>query len=730
MNSSEIKLLCNQAVALYQAGRLGEAEQLYIQVLARDPGNVEAHYNRGITLIGLGRPADALASFERALTLAPGLAAAHALRGEALKAMGRREESLAAFDRAVALNPALVAAWSSRGIVLQDLKRLDEALASVDKAISLQPDNADAWNKRGVMLQGLARTVEALASIDKAVSLQPHDANAWYNRAVLLLGLKRMVEALAAVDKAIALQPDNADAWYNRSVALLDLKRFDEALASVYNANALQPHNAEAWNNRGRALWELKRLGEAAISYGKALAIEPDYEFLFGHYLHAKMMVCDWDRLDDNIGKCAAAIRAGKKIIAPFPLLALVDDPALHKMAARIYAKAKYPGSSVLGPPPRHGGGEKLRIGYYSADFHGHATSHLMAELLEAHDDTRFELYGFSFGPDRQDEMRRRISAIFHKFEDIRGMSDRDVARLSRECAIDIAVDLKGYTQDARPGIFAEGCAPLQVHYLGYPSTMSADTMDYVVADRTVIPPGSQNDYLEKIVWLPHSYQANDSRRKISGKTLTRQEAGLPTSGFVFCCFNNNYKILPETFASWMRILTAVNGSVLWLLEDSPLAAKNLREQAAAKGVDAGRLVFAGRLPMDEHLARQRLADLFLDTWPCNAHTTASDALWAGLPVLTCMGKSFASRVAASLLNAVGLPDLITRSKEDYEALAIALASHPEKLANLRKRLEDNRATAPLFDGKLTARHLEKAYEAIHARYQAGLPPDDIEISS
>ena len=680
MNSSKIKALCSQAVALYQTGRLAEAERLYVQVLARDPSNVEAHYNRGMILIGLGRAEDALPNFERALKLAPNLAAAYGLRGEALKALNRWEEALVAFDQSVALDPNFVTAWNNRGGVLRDLKRLDEALASVDKAISLQPNNASAWNNRAavlldlkllaealasvdkaisrqsnhagawnnraVVLRGLKRLVESLASADKAISLQPNNADAWNNRGHVLRYLKRLVEALASVDKVISLQPNSADAWNNRAALLLGLGRLDESLASADKAISLQPNNADAWANRGHALWDLGRLDETAVSYSKALAIQPDYDFLFGHYLHAKMMVCDWGRLDDNIGKCAAAIKAGKKIIVPFALLALVDDPALHKLAARIYSDANYPRSSALTPIPRRGGSEKIRIGYYSADFHRHATSFLIAELLEAHDTTKFELYGFSFGPDLQDDMRQRICAPFDSFLDVRGLKDRDIVRLSRERGIDIAVDLKGYTRDARPGIFAEGCAPIQVHYLGYPGTMGAEYMDYMIADRTVIPPGSQDGYTEKIVWLPHSYQANDSKRKFACKVPSRQEAGLPASGFVFCCFNSNYKIVPETFDSWMRILKAVNGSVLWLLEDEPRAAENLRKEAAARGVDAGRLIFAGRLPIEEHLARQRLAELFLDTWPCNAHTTASDALWAGLPVLTYMGKSFASRVA------------------------------------------------------------------------------------
>jgi predicted O-linked N-acetylglucosamine transferase (SPINDLY family) len=412
----------------------------------------------------------------------------------------------------------------------------------------------------------------------------------------------------------------------------------------------------------------------------------------------------------------------------PFPFLAMLDDPALHRMAARIYTEAKCPENSALGPLPKRRPG-KIRIGYYSADFHNHATTHLMAQALEAHDRGRFEVYGFSFGPDESDAMRRRVFAACDKFLDVRNASDGEIAQLSRQLGIDIAVDLKGHTQNSRPGIFAGRAAPLQAQYIGYPGTMGAAYMDYVIADKIVIPPGAEADYDEKILRLPHSYQANDSTRKISSKTTTREDAGLPPSGFVFCSFNNNYKILPDTFASWMRILTAVDGSVLWLLEDNALAAANLRRHAADRGVDPARLVFAGRVPLEDHLARHRLADLFLDTWPYNAHTTASDALWTGLPVLTRMGKAFAGRVAASLLTALDLPELITASTEDYEKRAVELARNPEKHAALRAKLAANRTTMPLFDGKLIARHLEAGYEMIHARQQSGLPPDHIEVS-
>jgi len=371
---------------------------------------------------------------------------------------------------------------------------------------------------------------------------------------------------------------------------------------------------------------------------------------------------------------------------------------------------------------------EKIRIGYYSADFHEHATTHLIAEMLERHDHEKFEFYGFSFGPNSSDNMRQRVAAAFDRFIDVKGQSDREVADLSAEIGIDIAVDLKGFTGDSRLGLFAERCAPIQASYLGYPGTVGAEFIDYIIADKILIPPEHQANFSEKVVYLPPSYQANDSTRKISERAYTRQELSLPEIGFVFCSFNNTFKIFPETFDSWMRILRAVDGSVLWLLEDNASAAKNLRKEAEARGVDSARLVFGQRLLPAEHLARQRCADLFLDTTPCCAHTTASDALWAGLPVLTPAGKTFAGRVAASLLHALELPELVTSTPEAYEAKAIALATEPDQLRALRAKLEKNRLTSPLFRGETVARHIEAAYDAMYARYRAGLAPDIIEV--
>jgi predicted O-linked N-acetylglucosamine transferase (SPINDLY family) len=400
----------------------------------------------------------------------------------------------------------------------------------------------------------------------------------------------------------------------------------------------------------------------------------------------------------------------------------------LHKKSAEIYAQDRYPFNPVLGPILKRPKSQKIRIGYFSADFHDHATGYLMAELFELHNKTQFELIGFSFGPIANDVMRQRLAKSFDQFIEMGRKSDIEIAQLSRDLNIDLAIDLKGFTKDSRTGIFSYRAAPIQVNYLGYPGTMGADYIDYIIADKTLITLESQSYYLEKVVYLPDSYQVNDRKRLILDRAFTRQELGLPENDFIFSCFNNNFKILPATFASWMRVLKAVEGSTLWLFQDNPWVEDNLKKEALNHGIDPGRIIFAERMPLSEHLARHQQADLFLDTAPYNGHTTASDALWTGLPVLTLMGESFASRVAASLLNAIGLPELITNTQEEYEALAIELAIHPHKLADIKLKLAKNRLTTPLFDTPLFTKNLEAAYIKMYERYQDDLEPDHITI--
>jgi len=516
---------------------------------------------------------------------------------------------------------------------------------------------------------------------------------------------------------------------YNRGNMLSALRRHEEALGCYTKVIALRPDFAEAYYNQGNALNALKHRAEAVASYEKAMALKPDYEFLWGELLHTKMRICDWHGLEAQVSQLTGKIDRGEKVSTPFPILALTNSAALQLKAAESWTHAKCPTNDVLpmiGKQQRH---NKIRIGYFSADFREHALSVLAVELFERHDRSNFEVNAFSFGPDKKDDMRQRLDKAFDKFIDIRNQSDKESAMLARDMEIDIAVDLGGFTQDARTNIFAMRAAPIQVNYLGYPGTMGANYIDYIIADRVLIPETQRYCYAEKIVYLPNSYQANDSKRVIADRQFTRAELGLPQNGFVFCCFNNSYKITPDVFSCWMRILKGVEGSVLWLVEDNASVVSNLRKEATNRGIDPARLVFAKRMPLALHLARHRLADLFLDTLPFNANTTASVSLWAGLPVLTQIGETFAGRAAASLLEAIGLPELITMTAQSYESLAVELAKDPERLASIRHKLADNRLRMPLFDTELFTRHIESAYTTMYERYQGESAPDHIYVS-
>ena len=540
--------------------------------------------------------------------------------------------------------------------------------------------------------------------------------------------MKRLEEALASCDKAIALKPDFAAAYFNRGNALKELKRFEGALASYDKAIALKPDYVEAYYNRGSALSNLKRYDEAFATYDKAFALNSDLTAVEGNRLHAKMRLCDWSNFDSECAHLISSIRNGNVNTVPFPFLTIPSSSAEQLQCAKLWVANKFPPSDTpiwLGERYDH---KRIRIAYLSADFREHATSLLMAGMFECHDKSRFDITAVSFGHNDNSAMRQRLEASFDRFIDSNRYSDNQIADLVRSLEIDLLVDLKGFTADSRTSIFAKRPAPIQINYLGYPGTMGAQYIDYIIADRIVIPKDQREFYSEKIAYLPNSYQVNDSKRSIAHKALMRTELGLPPKGFVFCCFNNSYKVTPRIFDCWMRILKQVEGSVLWLFEDNAKAAINLRKDAVAQNVDTERLIFAKRLPLPDHLTRHRLADLFLDTLPCNAHTTASDALWAGLPVLTCLGATFAGRVAASLLNAVNLPELITTTLEAYEQIAIDLGNHPEKLAIIKRKLADNRLTTPLFDTKLFTKHIEAVYTAMYGRHQAGLPPDHIII--
>jgi predicted O-linked N-acetylglucosamine transferase (SPINDLY family) len=683
-----------------------------------------AQFQKALTFHRQGQLALAQAVYEEILKIQPDHFDALHLLGVLAAQTRNPRRAVELISKAIEIDPNVAATYNNRASALKELERFEEALASYDQAIAIKADYAEAYFNRGVVLNELKQFAAALASYDQAIAVKPDFAGAYFNRGIVLKELQQFAEALASYDQAIAIKADYAEAYLNRGNLLRELRQFPAALASYDRAISIRPDYPAGYFSRGNVFLDLKQHEAAIASYDRAMALKPDFKFLQGLCRHARMQICDWGDFDVGLTRLLAGIERNEPVSQPFPLLALSESGPLHMKAAEIYVQEECPLNRALPAMLKHHRHNRMRIGYFSADFRNHPVATLAAELFETHDRSRFETTAFSFGPDTQDEMRRRMERAFDRFVDVRGRSHADIALLARSLEIDIAVDLMAFTEHCRPQIFALRAAPVQVNFLGYPGTMGAQYMDYLIADRTLIPESSQSHYSEKIIYLPHSYQVNDAKRCIADTIFTRESLGLPPTGFVFCCFNNNYKITPGTFDSWMRILRRVEGSVLWLLEDNACVAKNLRREAVRRGVEPKRLVFAKRVEMPEHLARQRVAGLFIDTLPYNAHTTASEALWTGLPVLTCIGATFAGRVAASLLMAIELPELVTSNQEQYVELAVELATDAPRLAGIKQKLADNRLTTPLFDTRLFTKHIEAAYTIIDERYHAGLPAE------
>ena len=643
---------------------------------------------------------------------------------------GEYTEAVRQFDVVLAANPKFSTAHNNRGNALKELKAYDAALASYDQAIAHDPKNADAHNNRGVVLFVMRRFVDALASCEKAIALKPDHAQAFNNRGNVLKSLKRFDDALASCDRAIALVPKYVDALSNRGVILFEMQRFEEALASYDLALAIKPTDAEILKNRANVLARMKLYEEAVVAYDQVAKLEPGQDFVEGLRLQAKQSVCDWTGFEADCSSLKSSISNGRAASLPFTLLVMPAEASLQRKCAELYVTDK---CSPIPMPLWRGerySHERIRVAYVSADFHQHPVAVLTAGLFEQHDRSRFEVIAISTGPNDQGPMRRRLETSFDQFHDVCSGSDQDIAELIRDLEIDIAVDLNGFTEGSRLNIFASRPAPVQVNYLGYAGTMGKELWDYILADRVVIPDWQHKDFAEKIAYLPDSFMANDFSRKISAYTPSRAEEGLPEKGFVFCCFNNNYKITPDVFDVWMRLLQEVEGSVIWLSSYNSAVVKNLCAEATKRGVSPDRLVFARRVELNEdHLARHRLADLFLDTRYYNAHATASDALWAGLPILTCLGETFASRVAGSLLNSVGLPELVTPSLQEYEALALRLAREPAYLTIVKQKLERNRETFPLFNTLRFTRHVEAAYAMMCERSRRGDGPVSFSVT-
>ncbi len=722
----------NRGFVLERLKRLDAALESYDHAISLDPGDALAHFNRAVVLGELERSEEALASYAQAIAVRPDYFEAYCNRGLLLTEMELWDEALASHEKGIEINSGFAPAHCGRGTILQQRKEWDAALASYDRAIAIDPGFAPAHCGRGTILQQRKEWDAALASYDRAIDINPGHAVAHGNRGALLTELKLWGAARASLERAIALDPDLAEAHDSLGLLLAGVGHPDAALMSFDRAIALKPDFAQAYLNRANLLVQMKRFLPAVASYDRGIALNGDARFVLGMQRYAKMNLCDWSDLTTDVQRLKSGIEAGEKLSPPLPMLALVDSSSLHYKAAQIWVRELHPPRAVLPEIARRLRPGKIRIGYFSGDFCQHPVSVLMAELFEVHDRSKFEICAFSYGPNTQDNMRKRLEAAFDRFIDVHGKPDQDIAMLAREMDIDIAVDLGGHSGSSRTGIFALRAAPLQVHYLGYPGTMGAEYIDYLIADSTIIPTADRQYYSEKVLYLP-SFQANDSRRAIADRVCSREELALPPTGFVFCCFNASYKITPASFAGWMRILTRVPGSVLYLYAENEAVVKHLGKEAQSRGVDADRLIFAdkllaAKLTHAEYLARYRVPDLFLDTLPYNAGATASDALWAGLPVLTCLGEAFAGRMAASLLTAIGLPELITRTQQQYEELAVGLATDPQRLAAIKRKLAANRSTTLLFDTELFAAHLENGYAKILERYYAGLPPEHTHV--
>ena len=730
----------NLGNVLRRQGKLDRAVACYQRALQLKTDFAEAHNNLGNVFMDQCKPDEAAACYQRALQLKPDYVEAHNNLGNVFNGRGELDKATECYRRALQLNPDYAPAQYSLGLVYQARGDLNEAVACYRQALKRDPAYAEAHNNLGNALKDQGNLDEAVACCLRALELKPDLAEAHNNLGAAVREQGRPDDAIACYRRALELNPDLAEAHINLGDAFREQGKPDAAVACFRRALELKPDSAVAHNSLGDAFTEQRRLDAAVACYRRALELKPSYVSALGSLVHGLQHLCCWDDLSVLSERVIEAIDQDSDAglaspVAPFGFLALplMTTAEQQRKSARQWVNQRLKVKGEFGYDRAHNHTKppkaKMTIGYLSADFHSHAVAYLIAELIEKHDRSRFAIHGYSYGRDDGSAMRGRLVRAFDRFVDVRNLSHLQAARRIAGDDVQILVDLTGYTKNARTRILALRPAPIQVNYLGYPGTMGASFIDYILVDEYIVPSDQQPCFTEKLVHLPGCYQVNDSRREIASRTQSRAECGLPEAGFVFCSFNNNFKITPEMFDVWMRLLKEVPGSVLWLLEGNRFAPVNLCREAQERGVAAERLVFAPHKPLAEHLARHRLADLFLDTFPYNAHTTASDALWVGCPVLTMAGETFASRVAASLLSALDLHELITRSLADYQDAALRLARNAGLLVALRERLEVSREGSRLFDADRFARNLEKAYNTMWEIYDSGEAPRAFAVS-
>ncbi len=684
--------LLNDAINLLRSGKLVESKEICLNIIRKDKNNFNALNFLGIIFFHLKD----------------------------------YQQSIIYFDKAVKLKSNIPDLYNNYSLALCQLSKFKIALECLDKATYIKPDYVDAfYNKANIYFQ-LKDYEKSIENYRQAIKINPKFNNAFLNLGNIYEIKKSYNKAYEYYEKSLNIDQNNFLAHYNKAKVLKALNRLDESEESYIKAITLNRNFFEAYKNLGNLYLELKIYDKAIYNHEIALKLNPDIPFLGGTIIQSKCSAFDWSNLKSSKDIMEKNILEEKKFSNPFPVISMFDSLILQKKVSEIYLKDlskkliknEYVKSKIIN--------KKIRVAYFSSDFHSHATSHLMIELFEFHDKDKFEIFAFSFGKDDKSEMRNRIYKSFFKFYDVSMNSNEEVINICRKENIDIAVDLKGFTENNRFELFIQKCAPIQVSYLGYPGTTGSEAIDYLIADKVLIPDESRKFYSEKIIYMPNSYQINEREKKISTKNFKREDFGLKKDKFVFCCFNQSYKILPDIFKTWVKILKSVNNSQIWLLSDSKITEQNIKKEFANYNIGLERVIFAKRMPIEDHLKRHNLADLFLDTYPCNAHTTASDTLRSGLPMITLMGETFASRVSASLLSSLDLKELITENFNDYSSLAIKFGNNPELLKKIKIKLNENIKNKTLFDSKLFTKNLEFAYDKVYKNFLANKKPDHI----
>ena len=725
---SEIHSNLVRAFDLLKKNDFINAKLIYENILVVDKKNFDALFFLAVILINFKNYKKARDLLEQVVSIKPNSADAYNNIGICLEKSNDLDGAIKNYNLAIDNRPNFAEAHNNIGVVFQKLRNFDQAILQYKKAISYKNLYLDPYINLANIFKETKQFEEAIKNYDLAINLNPKLAEVYNNKGNALKEIRKFEEAIKNYDLAINLNPKLAEVYNNKGNALKEIRKFEEAIKNYDLEINLNPNFANAYFNTATALQDIKNFENAVLYFEKALLLNKEIPFCKGHLLHAKMLCCNWSGLNELYKEIYNDVEKNRFSATPFGYQAICDDESNLQKCAQLYSSKRFPEIKNNLFSKKISKNKKIKIGYLCGEFREQATSILMTEVWEKHNKEDFEIIAFDSGWDDKSLRRNRIIKAFDKFIDISKVSDFDAAKLIHKEQIDILINLNGFFGTGRPVVFSYRPAGIQINYLGFPGTIGSKYIDYILCDKTVVPLESKKFYNEKIIYFPDSYQANDTKRNISDKKFLREELSLPKKSFVFCCFNNNYKITPNMFDVWARLLKKIDNSVLWLIEGNSEATENLKKEAKIRNIDASRLIFAKRMKLEDHLARHKNADLFLDTLPYNAHTTASDSLWAGLPVLTCLGKAFPGRVAASLLRSLDLPELITYSENEYVAKAEELALNPERLRVIKNKLDTNKFSQPLFNAELFCRSLESAFKIIFEKYSLGLETEDISL--